>query len=62
MGGSSLVLGTCLGPGNHSFAFGAPNPAGKELVIYTPGPVVTMNMIELSVARTETIDLAAFWY
>ena len=31
VGSSSLVPGTCLGPGNHSFAFGAPSPAGKEL-------------------------------
>ena len=29
---SSPVPWTCLGPGNHSFAFGAPSPAGKELV------------------------------
>ena len=34
VGGSSLVPGTCLGPGNHSFAFGAPSPAGKELVLF----------------------------
>ena len=33
MGSSSLIPGTCLGPGNHSFAFGAPSPAGKELVL-----------------------------
>ena len=24
----------CLDPGNHSFAFGAPSPAGEELVIF----------------------------
>ena len=33
VGDSSPIQWAWLGPVNHSFAFGAPSPAGKKLVI-----------------------------
>ena len=55
VGSSSLVPGTCLGPGNHSFAFGAPSPAGKELVIYSVSLVAPKAQFQL-VAVCDVVD------